>query len=110
MLVTALGTANALGRVIFAFESLLVSRPDGSGFFVHREMVETALRNDGMLLQPIKCDRATAGASFGNLVDAARMPGKTASGLWWFWQTAGQEPQLMLTILYRRAEMAEVEC
>ena len=62
------------------------------------------------MLQPLKCSRATEGASYGNLVDAAKVPGKTASGLWWSWQTVQQESQLGLTLLYRRADMAEVEC
>lgn len=103
--VTGLGPATGLARVGFSFDSLWTS-----AFLVHREMVETALKNDGMTLQPIKCLRATEGASYGNLVDAARMPGKTASGLWWSWQTVQQESQIWLTLLYRRADMSEVEC
>jgi hypothetical protein len=103
--ISVLGSATGLSRVGFSFDSLWTST-----FLVHREMVETALKNDGMTLQPLKCSRATEGASYGNLVDAARMPGKTASGLWWSWQTVQQESQLLLTLLYRRADMAEVEC
>ena len=103
--VTAYGNAAGLGRVSFSFDSLWTST-----FLVHREMVETALRNDGMILQPLKCERATEGASYGNLVDAARVPGKTASGLWWSWQSVQQESVISLTLLYRRADMAEVEC
>ena len=110
MQVTAMGTAAGLARVVFSFASLQVDSADGGGFFVHREMIEDALRHDGMVLQPIKCNRTTEGASYGNLVDAARLPGKNASGLWWFWQSAQQELQVTLTLLYRRAEMSEVEC
>lgn len=105
MTVVGLGPATGLARVSFSFDSLWTET-----FLVHREMIETALKNDGMILQPLKCQRATEGASYGNLVDAARMPGKTASGLWWSWQTVQQESQIWLTLLYRRADMSEVEC
>jgi hypothetical protein len=110
MHVLAIGPATGLAQVVFSFDSLQVDSPGGGGFFVHREMVETALRNDGMILQPIKCQRATEGASYGNLVDAAKLPGKTASGLWWYWQSVQQELQITLSLLYRRADMAQVEC
>ncbi|HRP06969.1 MAG TPA: hypothetical protein PLL69_00645 [Gemmatimonadales bacterium] len=108
--VTLYGIAGGLARTMFRFESMLVEQPGGGGFFVTRHMVEEALRNDGMMLQPIKCSRDTEGASYGNLVDAAKVPGKTASGLWWFWQSVQQELEVSLTILYRRADLAEVEC
>lgn len=108
--VTVLGIATGLARTMFSFESMLVEHADGSGFFVTRQMVEESLQHDGMMLQAIKCSRDTEGASYGNLVDAAKLPGKTASGLWWFWQSVQQELQLSLTILYRRADLGEVEC
>ncbi len=110
MHVLAIGPANGLASVTFSFDSLLVETGGGGGFWVHREMIETALRYDGMTLQPIKCSRDTEGASYGNLVDAAKMPGKTASGLWWFWQSVQQETQITLSLMYRRADMAQVEC
>ena len=110
MHVLAIGPANGLASVTFSFDSLMVDTGGGNGFWVHREMVETALRNDGMILQPIKCSRDTEGASYGNLIDAAKMPGKTASGLWWFWQSVQQEMQITLSLMYRRADMARVEC
>lgn len=104
------GTTAGLGGVSIHIGNLLVEHPDGSGYFVTREMIEQALTNDGALLRPLKCSRDTEGASFGNLVDAFRVPGKTASGLWWFWQAPMQELQITLQLLYRRAEMAQVEC
>lgn len=110
MHITAIGPAAGLATVTFSFDSLLVESPGGGGFLVHREMVETALRNDGVQLQPLKCSRATEGASYGNLVDAVKLPGKTASGLWWFWQSMQQETQISLSLLYRRADMSQVEC
>ena len=110
MHITAIGPATGLAHVTFSFDSLAVTMRDGSGFFVHREMVETALKNDGAQLQPLKCSRATEGASYGNLVDAVKLPGKTASGLWWFWQSMQQEMQISLSLLYRRADMGQVEC
>jgi hypothetical protein len=110
MHITAIGPANGLAHVTFSFDSLAVTQRNGNGFLVHREMVETALRNEGVQLQPLKCSRATEGASYGNLIDAVKLPGKTASGLWWFWQSAQQETQISLSLLYRRADMAQVEC
>jgi hypothetical protein len=62
------------------------------------------------MLLPLKCRRETEGASYGNLIDAVKLPGKTASGLWWFWQSMQQEMQISLSLLYRRADMAQVEC
>jgi hypothetical protein len=110
MHITAIGTATGLAHVTFSFDSLEVTLQGGSGFFVHREMVETALKNDGVMLLPLKCRRETEGASYGNLIDAVKLPGKTASGLWWFWQSMQQEMQISLSLLYRRADMAQVEC
>ena len=104
------GNDAGLQRVTMHFPTLLVSRPDSSGFWVHRGIVEQSLKDDGMTLQPLKCSRETEGASYGNLIDAIGAPGKTASGLWWFWQSPMQEPTLTLTILYRRADMNEIEC
>jgi hypothetical protein len=107
---TLAGNEAGLQRVTVHLPVLLVSRPDGSGFFVHQRMVEQALKDESLTLQPLKCSRETEGASYGNLVDALGAPGKTASGLWWLWQSPMQEPTLTLTILYRRADMTEVEC
>jgi hypothetical protein len=110
MTVTAAGGPAGLVHVVFAFTSLEVTNRNGSGFLVHREMVENALRHDGVTLTPLKCSRATEGASYGNLVDAVKVPGKTASGLWWFWQSVQQSTELSLSLIYRRADMAQVEC
>lgn len=104
------GTQAGLARVGIHLASLEVTRAGGSGFFLTREMVENALRHEGLTLQPIKCSRDKEGASYGNLVDAVKAPGKGASGLWWMWDSPMQAPNLSLTILYRRAEMAQVEC
>lgn len=104
------GTATGLAMVAFSFDSLWVALRGGGGMLVHRGMVEDGLRRDGVALTPIKCSRATEGASYGNLIDAVKVPGKTASGLWWFWQSPQQQPELLLTLLYRRADMAQVEC
>lgn len=77
---------------------------------ITREQIEQSLKADGMTLQPLKCSREKEGASFGNLLDAARVPGKTASGLWWNWNCAHDGCMLGLTILYRKAEASEIEC
>lgn len=104
------GGVSGLSGVTVELASLAVTNRDGSGFFVTREMIEQALRNEGITFQPLKCQRATEGASYGNLVDAVKAPGKTASGLWWFWQSAQQELSVSLTLLYRRTDMNQVEC
>jgi hypothetical protein len=110
MTITVTGSQLGLASVGIHIPSLSVSLKGGGGFFLTREMVETALKNEGLSLQPLKCSREKEGASYGNLVDAVKAPGKTASGLWWMWQSPQQEPELFLSILYRRAEMAQVEC
>jgi hypothetical protein len=110
MTIAIVGTRLGLARVGIHIPSMEVKLSGGSGFFLTREMVETALTNEGLTLQPLKCNRAKEGASYGNLVDAVKAPGKTASGLWWMWQSPQQQPELFLAIMYRRADMAEVEC
>ncbi|MGH7710783.1 MAG: hypothetical protein ACREOG_05840 [Gemmatimonadaceae bacterium] len=110
MTITVSGTTIGLASVAIEIPSMEVTYSGGGGFFLTREMVETTLKNEGLTLQPLKCSREKEGASYGNLVDAVKAPGKTASGLWWFWQSPQQQSTLALTILYRRAEMAQVEC
>jgi len=110
MAITVSGTEAGLAQVAIGMASLEVTNKDGSGFFVHRGMVEDALKNEGVTLQPVKCSREKEGASYGNLVDAVKVPGKTASGLWWTWDSPQQGPNLSMTILYRRTDMAKVEC
>lgn len=104
------GTEAGLQGVVLGLPAMWVDTGGGNGFYLHRGMVEDALRNDGVTLQPIKCRRETEGASYGNLVDAVRVPGKTASGLWWYWDCPRQECFLNLTLLYRRVDMNQVEC
>lgn len=104
------GTATGIAGVNIIPRTLLVETGGGGGFFLTREMLEAAIRNDGLQLTPRKCDRTKEGASYGNLVDAVKAPGKMASGLWWMWQSAQQELQVSLSLLYRSAEMAQVEC
>lgn len=104
------GGDSGLVSVTLSIDSMLVATRDGGGFFLNREMIEAVLVNDGLVFKPLKCSRATEGASYGNLVDAIKAPGKTASGLWWSWEAPRQELRVALTILYRRADMNEVEC
>jgi hypothetical protein len=104
------GTAAGLAGATFVLESLEVTNRDGSGYFATREMLDQALRNDGLTLTPLKCSREVEGASYGNLVDAVKAPGKASSGLWWSWQSVQQELNVMLSILYRRTDMNQVEC
>jgi hypothetical protein len=108
--ITVVGTTLGLANVGINIPSMEVSLSGGRGFILNRAMVETALKNEGLTLQPLKCSREKEGASYGNLVDAVRAPGTTASGLWWMWDSPRQNPTLSLTIMYRRADMAQVEC
>jgi hypothetical protein len=108
--ITVVGTTLGLASVGINISSMEVNLSGGRGFIANREMVETALKNEGLTLQPIKCSRAKEGASYGNLVDAVKAPGKTASGLWWMWDSPQQGSTLSLMIMYRRADMAQVEC
>jgi hypothetical protein len=110
MTISATGTNLGLASVGIRIPSLSVTDAGGRGFYLTREMVELALKNEGLSLQPLKCSREKEGASYGNLVDAVKAPAKTASGLWWLWDSPQQEPTLFLAILYRRADMAQVEC
>ncbi|MGQ0643705.1 MAG: hypothetical protein ACT4P6_23400 [Gemmatimonadaceae bacterium] len=110
MTITGTGSTLGLARLEVNIPSLEVTFRGGRGFILTREMVETALKNEGLTLQPLKCSREKEGASYGNLVDAVKAPGKTASGLWWLWQSPQQQSTLHLTLLYRRADMAQVEC
>lgn len=108
--ITLAGNDSGLTSVSIGLDSMLVDTKGGEGFWLHRELIEIALKNDGLIFQSLKCERETEGASYGNLVDAIKAPGKTASGLWWAWDSPMQRPRVVLTILYRRADMAQVEC
>ncbi len=110
MTITVTGTNIGLASVGIYIPSMEVTYAGGRGFFLTREMVESAFKNEGLTLQPLKCSRDKEGASYGNLVDAVKAPGKTASGLWWMWDSPQQQPTLALMIMYRRADMAQVEC
>lgn len=109
MSISLFGSVTGLSSMVVGLDSMMVTQGDG-GFFVHREMIEVALKNDGLTFQPLKCSRATEGASYGNLVDAVKAPGKTASGLWWSWDSPQQQTHIVLTLLYRRQDMNQVEC
>lgn len=104
------GTATGIAGVSIFIDSLLVETGGGNGYFVTREMLDQAIRNDGLTLTPLKCSRDTEGASYGNLVDAVKAPGKMAAGLWWFWQSMQQELHVSIGLIYRRVEMEQVEC
>jgi hypothetical protein len=107
--ISLVGAEIGLAHTILWMENREVTTRTG-GFFLTREMVEQSLRTDGLQLQPVKCSREKEGASYGNLIDAVKAPGKTSSGLWWAWDSPQQRMQLSMTLLYRRADMAQVEC
>jgi len=76
-----------------------------------RDTVAIQLKGGGLTLTPLKCDRKTEGYTYGNLVYVAKAPGKLASALWWTWNCAADGScGFDQTIIYRKAELAEVEC
>ena len=78
--------------------------------YLTMDQVEGSLKEDGIGLQPLKCDRATEGASWGNVVYVAKAPGKTASGLHENWNCGHDQCTAVLAILYRKADVDTVEC
>ncbi len=111
MQITLHGGPAGLTGMRITLDSMEVTGPRGKGgFFLTREMIEQSLTHHGLTFQPLKCKRETEGASYGNLVDAVKAPGKTASGLWWEWHSESQQLMVSLSLLYRRADMAQVEC
>jgi hypothetical protein len=76
-----------------------------------RDAVGAALEQGGVALKPLKCERANEGSGFGNLAYVISSAGKLASALWWNWNCAGDgNCGFDQIILYRRAELAQVEC
>lgn len=99
---TAYGTALGLQSVLFVIAT--------TEHELTERIVLASLGRDGAALTPLKCDLEKEGASFGNVAYVAKLPGKTASGLWAMWQCPQAGCELVLTILYRRADVAKVEC
>jgi hypothetical protein len=76
-----------------------------------RELLEASLAADGFHLTPLKCDAKIEGVSYGNLAYVVKAPGRKAAALWESWNCTGTgDCGLSLTLLYRKAELAEVEC
>jgi len=76
-----------------------------------RTRVASALASAGFHLTPLKCNEKTEGATSGNLVYVMKAPGKTASALRENWNCgADGDCGLELTMLYRKAELTQVEC
>ncbi len=100
MTVLALGTKDGIQRTsfIFSLDALPLDR------------VEQSLRDDGVELKPLKCDRSTEGAIWGNAVHVVRVPGKTASALHENWNCGADGCMATLSLLYRRADVESVEC
>jgi hypothetical protein len=73
--------------------------------------VGRALEEAGYSLGALKCDRKSEGTLFGNVAYIMKATGKTASALWESWNCSGTgDCGLALTILYRKSDLAEVEC
>jgi hypothetical protein len=72
--------------------------------------VEQSLRGQGFTLTPLKCDRSSEGASYGNAVYILKLPGKQAQGLWMLWNCAHDGCTGSFAILYRRSDVSRVEC
>lgn len=74
------------------------------------ERAERSLIADGIQLSPLKCNRKTEGASFGNVVYVAKAPGKTATGLWESWNCSARDCFAEFSILYRKSEAGKIDC
>ncbi|TFG45115.1 MAG: hypothetical protein E4H41_05905 [Gemmatimonadales bacterium] len=74
------------------------------------ERAEGLLTSAGWLLKPLKCTRAAEGYSFGNLLFAAKAPGKTGSGLLENWNCAHDGCTATMTIYYRKADVPQIDC
>lgn len=74
------------------------------------ELAERSLAADGIQLSPLKCSRKTEGASYGNLVYVIKAPGKTATGLWEFWDCSATHCGGGFSILYRKTDVSKVDC
>lgn len=73
------------------------------------DRAERSLIAEGQL-SPLKCNRRTEGASFGNVVYVAKASGKTATGLWESWNCSATECFAAFSILYRKNEVAKINC
>jgi hypothetical protein len=74
------------------------------------EQAEAQLTAAGWTLKTIKCARATEGYSYGNLLFAAKAPGKTASGMHEGWNCAQEDCTIAMTIYYRKADVEQFDC
>lgn len=71
---------------------------------------ESALTDAGWTLKPLKCSRETEGFSYGNLLYAAKAPGKTAAGLQESWNCAHDGCTNSFTMYYRKADVEQFDC
>jgi hypothetical protein len=102
MMITLYGNDNGLQRVALSLDLVAAG--------LSTEMVERALAADQVTLRPLKCDRTKEGASYGNVAYVMSAAGKSPSALWLNWNARHDGTDLMLTILYRRADLSQVEC
>lgn len=61
-------------------------------------------------LTPLKCSMDTEPPSFGSVAWVVKAPGKTASKLGMSWNCAHDGCGVALELLYRRAQLARIEC
>lgn len=71
---------------------------------------ESALTDAGWTLKLLKCSRETEGFSFGNLLYAAKAPGKTAAGLQETWNCEHDGCTNSFTMYYRKADVEQFDC
>jgi len=84
---------------------------DGNSDADPKDRVGRALAAEGFQLNALKCDLKTEGVTFGNIAYVAKAPRKTASALWELWNCTGTgDCMLVLTLLYHKSDLAEVEC
>ncbi len=94
------GNSASVQRVAVSWDMDLLTGP----------AAEALLTGAGWMLKPLKCARDTEGASYGNLLFAAKAPGKTASGLHENWNCAHDGCTDAMTIYYRKADVPQIDC
>jgi hypothetical protein len=76
-----------------------------------RDSVSATLEAGNLSLAPLKCEKEREGYTYGNLAFIVTAPRKAASALWWTWNCAADGScGFDMNILYRRADLAQVEC
>lgn len=106
MTLTSFGTAAGIQHVLLSF-----GYNGNFDAFDPKTAVAATLKAEGMTLTLLKCNPATEGTMFGNLVYVLKAPGKTASALHLLWNCTGTgECGMEMALVYRRADLTTIDC